>query len=118
MEDMGPQPAGNAAGAGAVLDMQAAVGRGRSPQPPVVGDVNEDEEMEGMGEPGAPGQDPKDVDKAVGRLKEAMHREKGLKARDEDGDVVVADVDGKPVGDDKEKEGDEAVPDAVDASGQ
>ncbi|EME45940.1 hypothetical protein DOTSEDRAFT_70071 [Dothistroma septosporum NZE10] len=114
MEDMGPQPAGHAAGSNAMLDMEAAVGRGRSksPQSPVV----EDEEM---GEPGAPGQDPKDVEKEVERLKEEMDKEAEEEARDGDGDVVVADVDGKPTGNEvEEKEGDGDVPDAVDASGQ
>ncbi|CAK1357367.1 hypothetical protein CB0940_07889 [Cercospora beticola] len=98
--DTGPQ---RPAEAGApTLDMEAAVGRGRSKSPipdvadafPPAAKANEDQEM---GEPGAPGKDPQDVEKDVQKLKEAMDDEKMEEARDADGDVVVADVDSNPV---------------------
>lgn len=112
--DMGPQRPAEAGGP--TLDMEAAVGRGRSKSPmPEVGEAfpaakNDDEEM---GEPGAPGQDPKDVEKEVEKLKEAMDREQAQEAKDADGDVMVADVDGNPVG--KEADGDDK-PGAVDST--
>ena len=97
--DMGPQR--RPIDGGAALDLEAAVGRGRSKSPmPEVTDAfpaaqNDDQEM---AESGAPGQDPKDVEKEIEQLKEAMDREKDQEAKDADGDVMVADVDGNPVG--------------------
>ncbi|EME82948.1 uncharacterized protein MYCFIDRAFT_215143 [Pseudocercospora fijiensis CIRAD86] len=106
MEDTGPQPI-SPPGQGHVLDMEAAVGRGRSksPQPPPV-KVEIKDEMEDveLAEPGKPGKDPKDVEKAVEKLKEAMDAEVKAEAKDSDGDVIVADVDGKPVDTDMKEE--------------
>ncbi|KAM3425512.1 hypothetical protein BST61_g7459 [Cercospora zeina] len=99
--DTGPQRPAEAGGP--TLDLEAAVGRGRSKSPiPDVADAspsaakeNEDEEM---GEPGAPAKDSKNVEKEVGKLKEAMDEENMEEAKDADGDVVVGDADGSPLG--------------------
>lgn len=103
MEDMGPQPAGEATLGDPMLNMEAAVGRGRSkspqPTPPVPAlfpGVAKDGDMEGV-ETGARAQDPSDVEKEVEKLKEVMDREKEEEGKDTEGDVVVADVDGVPV---------------------
>ncbi|KAF7186022.1 hypothetical protein HII31_12651 [Pseudocercospora fuligena] len=119
MEDTGPQPT-SPPGQGHVLDMEAAVGRGRSksPQPPPV-KVEVKDEMEDveLPEPGKPGKDPKDVEKEVEKLKEAMDAEVKAEAKDSDGDVIVADVDGKPVDTDmKEDASGDDKPDAVDST--
>ncbi|CAK3747169.1 hypothetical protein AC579_118 [Lecanosticta acicola] len=126
MEDMGPQPH-PIDSSGGVLDMEAAVGRGRSksPQPPPAdGDEmpfekSESQEMKDaeIGEPGKPGQDPQDVEKEVEKLREAMNREKEAEAKDADGDVIVADADGEPVGAEEKKEAPgDPEPDAVDTT--
>lgn len=94
MEDMGPQPHPIESG-GAVLDMQAAVGRGRSksPQPPPAAETseakNEDENMAEASEP-----EREDVEKGVEKLREAMDREKEAEAKQgPDGDAMVTDAD-------------------------
>ncbi|KXT05235.1 hypothetical protein AC578_8400 [Pseudocercospora eumusae] len=119
MEDTGPQPT-SPPGQGHVLDMEAAVGRGRSksPRPPPV-KVELKDEMEDveLPEPGKPGKDPKDVEKEVEKLKEAMDAEGKAEAKDSDGDVMIADVDGKPVDTDmKEDNPGDNKPDAVDST--
>lgn len=104
MEDMGPQHQSLDAG----LDMEAAVGRGRSksPQPPpaavspepVPAPIAEAEaEAAAEDDAGEPGKDPQDVEKDVEMLKEAMELEQEEEAKDADGDVVIADADGRPV---------------------
>lgn len=107
MEDMGPQHPHHTDGG---LDMEAAVGRGRSksPQPPAP--ASPDPEPAPEAEKGAKkaeeddagkaGRDPKDVEKDVEMLKTAMEveKEEEVKGRvDGDGDVVVADADGRSV---------------------
>ena len=126
MEDMGPQQHPHSANGEVVLDMEAAAGRSRSESPPTqapiitrselvpqsggsthianddeddVEDDDDDDEMEEVLEPGKPGRDPKDVEKDVEMLKEAMDREKEAEAKDADGDVIVADADGKSIHD-------------------
>ena len=113
MEDMGPQqhPLGGSGG----LDMEAAVGRARSPQPAQVGSpppVTTQEQVDEV--PSAPvaeaeaaaaerdpagglGVNPQDAEKEGEKLREAMVVEKKGEAKDADGDVVVADADGEPV---------------------
>lgn len=115
MEDMGPQQ--HPLGEGAGLDMEAAVGRSRSPpsQPAQVGSpppvTTQPQLHEVPGAPvvdaqaaaaerndaGGPGQDPGDVEKEVERLKEVVDERKEAEAKDADGDVVLADADGRPV---------------------
>ncbi|CZT21044.1 uncharacterized protein RCC_06905 [Ramularia collo-cygni] len=100
MEDMGPQRQNIEAG-NAVLDMEAAVGRGRSksPQPPSSDEAmnSKQDGMEGI-EPGKPGLDFKDVEKDVEMLRENMDKADKVNLKDSDGDVMLADVDGKEVG--------------------
>ena len=124
MEDMGPQHQSLDAG----LDMEAAVGRGRSksPQPPpatspepdpaLIAEVEAEAAQED--DAGEPGKDPADVEKDVERLKEAMELEKAEEAKDADGDVVVADADGRPVEEKERMEitGDLGGPDAADTT--
>lgn len=99
MEDMGPQRQNVESGA-AVLDMEAAVGRGRSksPQPLHIEEAvfPKQDDMEGI-ESGKPGIDPRDVEKDVEKLRERMDQAEKAEAKDSDGDVVLADVDGKAV---------------------
>ena len=118
MEDMGPQHHSLTGG----LDIEGAVGRSRSKSPPpetvsnsiaeAMADAADEDES------GRPGKDPKDVEKDVEMLKEAMDMDKIEEARDADGDVIVADADGQPV-DEKEKRevtGDLGGADAADAT--
>ena len=102
MQDMGPQHPSLTGG----LDMEAAVGRGRSksPQPPQLpAPIAEAEAVAAEeDEAGRAGKDPADVEKEVEMLKVAMDFELAEEARDADGDVVVADADGRVVG---EREG-------------
>lgn len=118
MEDMGPQHHSLTGG----LDMEAAVGRGRSksPQPEHVSAPIADAEAATAeeDESGRPGKDPGDVEKEVEMLKETMDLEMAEEANDADGDVVVADADGRPL-DEREKmevSGDLGGPDAADAT--
>ncbi|KAK5741901.1 hypothetical protein LTR17_003649 [Elasticomyces elasticus] len=116
MEDMGPQqhPLG---GGGAALDMEAAAGRSKSPphaavQQPLLHEALDpepaaqqateeraDAQMEDTQEDdaGKPGKDPKDVEKEVAKLREEQEQEKAEVAKDADGDVEIADADGRPV---------------------
>lgn len=110
MEDMGPQSQPLGVGG---LDMEAAVGRAKSPPAQqasqsmnsaptdamdVSGQVSGASAAEVQGEmateddAGQPGVDPRDAEKETEKLKEALEAEK-----DGDGDVVVADAYGKPV---------------------
>ncbi|KAF2215582.1 hypothetical protein CERZMDRAFT_81744 [Cercospora zeae-maydis SCOH1-5] len=100
--DTGPQRP--AVASGPTLDMEAAVGRGRSKSPiadvadafPPAGKENEDQEM---GESGAPvAKDPKDMEKEVGQLKEAVDEENMEESKDADGDVEVTDASDSPMG--------------------
>ena len=99
MEDMGPQHHSPAAG----LDVDAAVGRGRSksPQPPAAAPpaplAEAQAEMASEDDSGQPGMDPSDVEKDVEKLREVMDMERAEEAKDADGDVVLADADGRPV---------------------
>jgi hypothetical protein len=124
MEDMGPQhqPVGEQR-----IDMQAAVGRSHSsPQPPAAADtaaeaadaMQEDAKTDDAGEPG---KDPQDVEKDVEMLKEKVEEAKEEAAKDSEGDIVVADADGRTT--DEAKKGDESSgeksgPDAVDTTAQ
>lgn len=118
MEDMGPQHPSLTGG----LDIEAAVGRGRSksPQPETISEpiaevlanaATEDDS-------GRPGKDPKDVEKDIEMLKEAMDMEQAEEAKDADGDVIVADADGRPVDEKASMEitGDIGGADATDAT--
>lgn len=125
MEDMGPQPQKPEDGQPVALDMEAAVGRGRSksPQPPPSGEhaafpeAERMEDVESAGEAEKPSQDPKDVEKEVEKLKEALDEQKKDEAKDADGDVIVADVDGKPVESEASEEAPgDGKPDAVDST--
>lgn len=117
MEDMGPQQ--HALGGG--LDMEAAVGRVKSPPravqqqdegvttQPHVQDVPPapaaDEMMAAAQEDdsGAQGKDPADVEKELDKLREDMQEEMVEEAKESRGDVVIADADGEPAMDlDKE----------------
>lgn len=102
VEDMGPQPGATTRTGG--LDLEAAVGRGRSvsPQPPdnPAPAAEADAEKARQDDSGAPGKDPQDVDKDVEMVKERMVEEKEDEAKDADGDVVVADADGVEAGPD------------------
>lgn len=97
VEDMGPQHGASGMGG---IDMEAAVGRGRSqsPQPPVAApEADEQAEQARESDAGALGRDPRDVEKEVERVKEEVEDEKVETARDENGDAVVADADGRDV---------------------
>lgn len=99
MEDMGPQQSVSARAGG--LDMEAAVGRGRSksPQPPdqpAPGAEADAREARGD-DAGAPGRDPRDVEMEVDKMGEGLEGEMVREAREGEGDVVVADADGRDV---------------------
>ncbi|KAK5707296.1 hypothetical protein LTR17_020831 [Elasticomyces elasticus] len=133
MDDMGPQqhPIG---GGGAGLHMEAAVGRSKSPPhsamppphpqepsdqgPPAELPIAEEPDAQ-MAEAGGdkaakPGKDPKDVEKEVDKLEEEAQQDNFAAAKNADGNVEIADADGKPV----EKEGvqDQSTPDGADAA--
>jgi hypothetical protein len=118
MADMGPQHPSLSGG----LDIEAAVGRGRSksPQPEHVPAPFAEAEAEATGEDesGRPGKAPADVEKDVEMLKEAMDLEKAEEAKDADGDVVLADADGRPIDEKGKMEvtGDLGGADAADAT--
>lgn len=104
MEDMGPQH--HAIGSQA-LDMEAAVGRAKSPpsdSPVLPNFVLAAPEAEAMAREAEqnhdaePGRDPQDREKAEAKAREEDERAKEAQARDGDGDVVVADAEGNPVG--------------------
>lgn len=92
-EDTGPQD--HALGSGQVLDMEAAVGRSRSPQPPSKSEEAKSEK-----------EDKRQVQSGHGTSK------------DQDGDVVLADVDGVTEDDEKmhDASGDNTAPDAIDTT--
>jgi hypothetical protein len=123
MEDMGPQhqPVGEQR-----IDMQAAVGRSHSsPQPPAASEAAEADAMQEdakADDAGEPGKDPKDVEKDVEMLKEKLEEAKEDAAKDSEGDIVVADADGRTAEeakkDDEEGEGEKGGPDAVDTTAQ
>lgn len=119
MEDTGPQH--KSLGAGEALDMEAAVGRAKSPPsqhaplstqaglPPasnaqqlVQQHVTNAGGVRMMGErmeaenAVRPGHDPKDVEKDVEKLREVTDVELDAEAKDADGDVVVADAEDRP----------------------
>ena len=102
MEDMGPQQ--HSLGTGH-LDMEAAVGRSRSPQPPMsppsqaLRSVEAEKQAEeaAKDDAGKPGQDQGDVEKDVEQLREGMEDDIKEEAKDADGDVVVTDADGRDV---------------------
>jgi hypothetical protein len=106
MEDMGPQRQTVETDGNPVLDMEAAVGRGRSksPQPPAAVPSGTDAEskgddMEGVeGSAAAPTETSKDVEKKVEELKEVVEEMKedvrdDAAKKDLDGDVLLGDVD-------------------------
>jgi hypothetical protein len=116
MEDMGPQK--HELGGG--LDMEAAVGRAKSPPQasvqhvqsvstqPITSDVpsapRADAKMEEAhnDDAGKPGMAPDDVTKEDALRRTAEQQEKQQEAVDEDGDVMVTDADGRPAGEAKE----------------
>ncbi|KAK0249776.1 hypothetical protein B0A54_16989 [Friedmanniomyces endolithicus] len=112
MEDMGPQqhPLG---GGGAGLDMEAAVGRpsrgGHDQQQTVQVSrtVQNDAVMKeaAQDDAGAAGKDPQDVEKEAERSREEMLEGRREEAKDADGDVVVADADGRAASDTERKDG-------------
>lgn len=117
MEDMGPQQHS----LGGELDMEAAVGRGRSksPQPP---HSTTSPPLQGSAFPpmveeeakaGEPGKDPADVEKQVEKMKEDLDEMKDDEAAAEP-DTVMADADGKTEED--STSGDHSTPMAVDAA--
>jgi hypothetical protein len=96
MEDVGMQHTSLGDG----LDMEAAVGRGRSksPQPPPVEGAPEahaDALAAQNDDAGSPGHDPGDVPKDVEKLREIAEDEKEDMVQHDDGDVVLADADGQ-----------------------
>jgi len=112
MEDTGPQH--KSLGAGEALDMEAAVGRAKSPHsqhaqlstqaglPPASNAQQHVQEHETnargvrmMGER-MKAEDPKDVEKDVEKLREVTDVELDAEAKDADGDVVVADAEDRP----------------------
>lgn len=106
-EDMGPQHAPLDAG----LDMEAAVGRGRSksPQPPPMAvessiEATMEAEAADADHSGESGQDPKDVEKDVEMVREGLDDVKEADIRAEEGDVVLADPDGVESGERDEME--------------
>jgi hypothetical protein len=119
MEDMGPQRQNVEAGGGAVLDMEAAVGRGRSksPQPPAVaygevGSASKDEAMEGVeGGRDLLAENTNEVENKIEELKQAVQEVKEdikeeAEKKDLDGDVLLGDADGgkEDVNDRQDKE--------------
>ena len=119
MEDMGPQhhPVGEQR-----IDMEAAVGRSHSPPPSVAPAEEADAMLEDakIDHAGEPGKDPQDVEKDVEMLKEKVAEAKEDAAKDSEGDIVVADADGRPVDESSKAEstGDPSGPDAVDTTSQ
>lgn len=111
-EDMGPQQKPLGAGN---LDMEAAVGRSRSPQPPnhpeaVGAPQAEAAQKEAEADPaGKPAQGVGDAEIMEHKMEEADEEIKIAKSKDADGDTVVADADGVAAGEKKvEGEGGEA----------
>jgi hypothetical protein len=121
MEDMGPQ---HQAAGDHRIDMEAAVGRSHSsPQPAAEAAVEAADAMQEdakTDDAGEPGKDPKDVEKDVEMLKEKVEEAKEEAAKDSEGDIVVADADGRTAEDAKkvESSGDKSGPDAVDTTSQ
>jgi len=137
MEDMGPQ----SQSLDRVLDMEAAVGRSKSPpaaqmsQPAQVGSpppvTTQEQKEEVPPAPGAeadrkaaerdhagePRKDPQDDEKEVEKLREDVDAKKEEEAKDADGDVIVADADGRPA-DEAEKQGDKLGAQAADTTAQ
>ena len=123
MEDMGPQhvPVGQQR-----IDMQAAVGRSHSSPQPVAeaaaeaaDAMQEDARADDAGEPG---RDPQDVERDVEMLKGKAGEAREEAAKDSEGDIVVADADGRTAAearkDDESLGGGESGPDAVDTTAQ
>lgn len=123
MEDMGPQqqPLDKQK-----IDMEAAVGRTHSPQPPAEAEsdapkadaMQENAEQDDAGEPG---KDPQDLEKEVKQLEETTNEVKEeAAAKDAEGDIVVADADGNEGGDieNAERSVEQGGPDAVDTTAQ
>ncbi|KAK1086308.1 hypothetical protein LTR33_001635 [Friedmanniomyces endolithicus] len=112
MEDMGPQqhPLG---GGGAGLDMEAAVGRPsrgvheHQQVGQMSGTTQSDAVMKegGHDDAGAAGKHPQDVEKETDRSRAEVLQEKRDEAKDADGDVIVADADGRPANDTERKDG-------------
>lgn len=120
MEDMGPQQ--HAVGE-QKLDMEAAVGRSRSPQPtaeagaPEADAMLEDAQKDDSGEPG---KDPQDLEKDMNQLKETTDEAKDNAAKNSEGDIIVADSDGQSTDEIEKKEGagEQSGLDAVDTTTQ
>lgn len=120
MEDMGPQQHNIGE---QKLDMEAAVGRSHSPQPatetvaPEADAMLEDAKSDNAGEPG---KDPQDLEKDVEKMKEATDEVKENTGKDSEGDVVVADADGRSTDEIEKTEGtgEQGGPDAVDTTAQ
>ena len=123
MEDMGPQhhPVGEQR-----IDMEAAVGRSHSSPQPIPEAAEADSMLEdAKNDPaGEPGKDPKDMEKDVEMMKEKVDDAKENAAKDSEGDIVVADADGRSAEDanDEAKKaggsGYKTGPDAVDTTSQ
>lgn len=111
-EDIGTQrglaPSTNASG-GRELNIEAATGRATSPLPPTLpstssppnttsaeaADIEAKAESASKSDAGAPGLEPHDVEKEVEKLRDALDETKSQNTKDGDGDVVLADADGK-----------------------
>jgi len=120
MEDMGPQQ--HHAG-GQRIDMEAAVGRTRSPQP--VAEASAPEANAKFNEAatdnaGEPASDPRDPQKETEKLKNDGDEAKEHAAEDSEGDIVVADADGQSTNetDKADGTGKQTGPDAVDTTMQ
>ncbi len=95
------------------MDMEAAVGRpsrGAHDQQQTVqvsSTAQNDAVMKeaAQDDAGAAGKDPQDVEKEAERSRAEMLEEKRDEAKDADGDVVVADADGRPADDTERKDG-------------
>jgi hypothetical protein len=118
MEDMGPQHNGRQR-----IDMEAAVGRTRSPQP--VAEVSAPEADAKFNEAttdsaGESAKDPQDLEKDAAKMEDDGEEAKAHPAKDSEGDFVVADADGQSTDETEKSEstGEQTGPDAVDATMQ
>ncbi|KAK5109338.1 hypothetical protein LTR62_007107 [Meristemomyces frigidus] len=116
MEDMGPQ---QQKPSGVRLDMEAAAGRAKSPPQAteaqstqervdnVLAALRGDAEMQeaNMDHAGEAGKDPGDVKKKAEKDKDEVIGMEEEEAKDADGDVVVADADGRDVQEEEKKGG-------------
>lgn len=120
MEDMGPQqqPLEKQR-----IDMEAAVGRSHSPQPAAENPAPDADAMlddAKHDDTGQPAKDPQDMEKEVEKLQATTNEVKEDVAKDSEGDIVVADADGRSEDEIKKDadSGEQSGPDAVDTTAQ